>query len=148
VIGPTFPGAAAAALDFIEALADVRAGKTKTWRRSPCPTGASDAASPGGAVCLAHHMVIKGGKIAQHHPSPADPWSADPRDVYGTPGPYEDAVIDSPIFEENSVENQGIDIMRSVRSRPVLAVRRAHVPRKKVLKKLHSPTQVAPQTRF
>ena len=37
--------------------------------------------------------------------------------VYGTPGPYEDAVIDTPIFEENDLEHfKGIDIMRSVRS--------------------------------
>jgi hydrogenase large subunit len=37
--------------------------------------------------------------------------------VHGTPGPYEDAVQNTPIFEENKPENfKGIDIMRAVRS--------------------------------
>ena len=36
---------------------------------------------------------------------------------YGTPGPYEDAVQNTPIFEENGPDNfKGIDIMRAVRS--------------------------------
>jgi hydrogenase large subunit len=39
------------------------------------------------------------------------------RDSYGTPGPYEDAVQNTPLLEENSRENfKGIDIMRTVRS--------------------------------
>ena len=50
-------------------------------------------------------------------PLPADPWNASVRDSYGTPGPYEDAVQNTPIFEENTPENfKGIDIMRAVRS--------------------------------
>ena len=37
--------------------------------------------------------------------------------MYGTPGPYEDAVQNTPIFEENGPENfKGVDIMRAVRS--------------------------------
>jgi hydrogenase large subunit len=37
--------------------------------------------------------------------------------VYGTPGPYEDAVQNTPIFEENGPDKfKGIDIMRAVRS--------------------------------
>ena len=44
-------------------------------------------------------------------------WNANPRDVYGTPGPYEDAVQNTPIFEENGPDKfKGIDIMRAVRS--------------------------------
>ena len=57
------------------------------------------------------------GKIANYQPYPPTPWNASPRDVYGTPGPYEDAVQNTPIFEENGPENfKGIDIMRAVRS--------------------------------
>src|SRR5687768_18008348 len=41
---------------------------------------------------LSHHMVIRGGKIANYHPYPPTPWNGSVRDVYGTPGPYEDAV--------------------------------------------------------
>ena len=66
---------------------------------------------------LSHHMVIRDGKIANYQPYPPTPWNASPRDTYGTPGPYEDAVQNTPIFEENGPENfKGIDIMRAVRS--------------------------------
>ena len=78
-------------------------------------------------------MVIREGKIANYQPYPPTPWNASPRDVYGTPGPYEDAVQNTPIFEENGPENfKGIDIMRAVRVvRSVPAVRRAHVHRRR-----------------
>ncbi len=66
---------------------------------------------------LSHHVVIRNGKIANYHPYPPTPWNGSVRDVYGTPGPYEDAVQNTPIFEENGPDNfKGIDIMRAVRS--------------------------------
>jgi len=66
---------------------------------------------------LSHHMVIRDGKIANYHPYPPTPWNGSVRDVYGTPGPYEDAVQNTPIFEENPPDRfKGIDIMRAVRS--------------------------------
>ena len=66
---------------------------------------------------LSHHLVIRDGKIANYHPYPPTPWNASPRDSYGTPGPYEDAVQGMPIFEENGQDDfKGIDIMRTVRS--------------------------------
>jgi hydrogenase large subunit len=62
-------------------------------------------------------MVIQNGKIANYHPYPPTPWNGSVRDVYGTPGPYEDAVQNTPIFEENPPASfKGIDIMRAVRS--------------------------------
>jgi hydrogenase large subunit len=111
--------AAAAALYFMEkALDEVRAGHTKTWNDFTVP---DDAIGCGfhEAVrgVLSHHLVIRDGKIANYHPYPPTPWNASPRDVYGTPGPYEDAVQDTPIFEENDRDHfKGIDIMRAVRS--------------------------------
>src|SRR5207237_203587 len=66
---------------------------------------------------LSHHMVIRNGRIANYHPYPPTPWNASPRDSFGTPGPYEDAIQGSPLFEENGPESfKGIDIMRTVRS--------------------------------
>ena len=111
--------AAAAALHFAEqALAELHAGHTKTWSEFKVP---EDAIGCGfhEAVrgVLSHHVVIRDGKIANYHPYPPTPWNANPRDIYGTPGPYEDAVQNTPIFEENGPENfKGIDIMRAVRS--------------------------------
>ena len=62
-------------------------------------------------------MVIREGKIANYHPYPPTPWNANPQDSFWTPGPYEDAVNDLPIFEENRGDTfKGIDIMRTVRS--------------------------------
>ena len=66
---------------------------------------------------LSHHMVIREGRIANYHPYPPTTWNGSVRDSYGTPGPYEDAVQNTPIFEENPPESfKGIDIMRTVRS--------------------------------
>lgn len=111
--------AAAAALYFTEqAMAELFAGRTKTWTEFKVPDEAI-ACGFHEAVrgVLSHHVVIRDGKIANYHPYPPTPWNASVRDVYGTPGPYEDAVQNTPIFEENGPENfKGIDIMRAVRS--------------------------------
>jgi hydrogenase large subunit len=111
--------AAAAALHFVEkALAEVHAGRTRTWADFKIPDQAiSCGFHEAVRGMLSHHMVIRDGKIANYHPYPPTPWNASPRDSYGTPGPYEDAVQNTPIFEENGPENfKGIDIMRTVRS--------------------------------
>jgi len=111
--------AASAALYFVEqALSELHAGRTKTWSEFTVP---QDAIGCGfhEAVrgVLSHHVVIRDGKIANYHPYPPTPWNANPRDIYGTPGPYEDAVQNTPIFEENGPDKfKGIDIMRAVRS--------------------------------
>ncbi len=111
--------AAAAALFFCEkAMEELMAGRSKTWAPFKVP---EEAISCGfhEAVrgVLSHHVVIRDGKIANYHPYPPTCWNANPRDVYGTPGPYEDAVQNTPLFEENGPDKfKGIDIMRAVRS--------------------------------
>ncbi|CAN5444178.1 nickel-dependent hydrogenase large subunit [soil metagenome] len=100
------------------AFKEVRAGRTKSWNDFKVP---QDAVSVGfhdaARGVLSHHMVIRDGKVANYQPYPPTPWNASVRDTYGTPGPYEDAVQNTPIFEENSPENfKGVDIMRAVRS--------------------------------
>ena len=111
--------AAATALYFCEkAMEELMAGRSKTWAPFKVP---EEAISCGfhEAVrgVLSHHVVIREGKIANYHPYPPTCWNANPRDTYGTPGPYEDAVQNTPIFEENGPDQfKGIDIMRAVRS--------------------------------
>jgi hydrogenase large subunit len=139
--------AAACALHFTEkALAEVRAGHTKTWEQFKVPDeGIGCGFTEAVRGVLSHHMVIRGGKIANYHPYPPTPWNANPRDVYGTPGPYEDAVQNTPIFEENGPDKfKGIDIMRTVRSfDPCLPCGvHMYVGKGKVLKKIHSPTMM------
>jgi hydrogenase large subunit len=111
--------AAAAALHFLDmGRKEVHAGRTRTWSDFKVP---SDAIACGfhEAVrgLLSHHVVIRDGRIANYHPYPPTPWNASPRDSFGTPGPYEDAIEGSPLFEENGPDSfKGIDIMRTVRS--------------------------------
>jgi hydrogenase large subunit len=136
---------AAAALHFLdEALADVRAGKTKTWEAFTVPDeGIGCGFTEAVRGVLSHHMVIRDGKIANYHPYPPTPWNANPRDIYGTPGPYEDAVQGCPIFEENDLDHfKGIDIMRTVRSFDPCLPCGVHMYLGKghVLNKTHSPT--------
>jgi hydrogenase large subunit len=111
--------AAACALYFAEqALKEVYAGHTRTWSEFTVPDEAIGCGFHEAVRgVLSHHVVIRDKKIANYHPYPPTPWNANPRDIYGTPGPYEDAVQDTPIFEENGPETfKGIDIMRTVRS--------------------------------
>jgi hydrogenase large subunit len=111
--------AAATALYFVEkALAELYAGRTATWSEFKVPEEAIGCGFHEAVRgVLSHHVVIREGKIANYHPYPPTPWNANPRDMYGTPGPYEDAVQNTPLFEENGPDKfKGIDIMRTVRS--------------------------------
>ncbi|OBC02290.1 nickel-dependent hydrogenase large subunit [Mycobacterium sp. 852002-40037_SCH5390672] len=138
--------AAACALHFAEkALGEIRAGRTKTWEKFTVPDEAIGCGfTEAVRGVLSHHMVIRDGKIANYHPYPPTPWNASPRDSYGTPGPYEDAVQGQPIFEENGRDNfKGIDVMRTVRSfDPCLPCGvHMYLGKGKSLDRLHTPTQ-------
>jgi hydrogenase large subunit len=140
--------AAACAYYFIEkALAEVHAGRTATFTPFKVPDEAIGCGFHEAVRgVLSHHLVIRNGKIANYHPYPPTPWNANPRDVYGTPGPYEDAVQNTPIFEDNGPDKfKGIDIMRAVRSfDPCLPCGvHMYVGNGKVLKKMHTPTGLA-----
>ena len=99
-------------------MAEVHAGRTQTFTPFKVPDEAIGCGFHEAVRgVLSHHLVIRNGKIANYHPYPPTPWNANPRDIYGTPGPYEDAVQNTPIFEENGPDKfKGIDIMRAVRS--------------------------------
>ncbi|MDX6739945.1 nickel-dependent hydrogenase large subunit [Actinocorallia sp. A-T 12471] len=135
---------AAMALYFVEeAMKLVGAGETKVFEPFEVP---DDAIGCGfhEAVrgVLSHHLVVRDGKIANYHPYPPTPWNGSPRDSYGTPGPYEDAVQDMPIFEENGQDDfRGVDIMRAVRSfDPCLPCGvHMYLGKGKTLQKMHSP---------
>jgi hydrogenase large subunit len=135
---------AALALHFCDrALAEVRGGRTDTWSEFTVPDDAFSCgfteAVRGG---LSHHMVIRDGRIANYQPYPPTPWNASVRDTFGTPGPFEDAVQNTPIFEENSKENfKGIDIMRAVRSFDPCMPCGVHmsIGAGKTLTKIHTP---------
>jgi hydrogenase large subunit len=135
---------AALAVHFLDVALDlIRGGDIKVFNNFSVPDEAVGCGFHEAVRgVLSHHLVIKDGKIANYHPYPPTPWNGSPRDSYGTPGPYEDAVQDMPIFEENGPENfKGVDIMRAVRSfDPCLPCGvHMHLGGGRVLKKLHSP---------
>ena len=110
--------AAGMALHFVDrAFKEIRAGQTKVFEDFDVPDEAIGCGFHEAVRgVLSHHLVIRDGKIANYHPYPPTPWNGSPTDSYGTPGPYEDAVMGQPIFEENGQDNfRGIDIMRAVR---------------------------------
>jgi hydrogenase large subunit len=136
---------AAQAVYFVEKALDlVRQGDTKVFQEFEVPDEAIGCGFHEAVRgVLSHHLVIRDGKIANYHPYPPTPWNGSPTDSYGTPGPYEDAVQNTPIFEENGPDNfKGIDIMRSVRSfDPCLPCGvHMYLGEGKTLQKLHSPT--------
>jgi hydrogenase large subunit len=101
-----------------KAMQEVHAGRTQTFTPFKVPDEAIGCGFHEAVRgVLSHHLVIRKGRVANYHPYPPTPWNASPRDIYGTPGPYEDAIQNTPIFEENGPDKfKGIDIMRAVRS--------------------------------
>jgi len=136
---------AAASFTFLEhALQEIHAGKTETWTPFKVPKeaigcGFHDAVRG----VLSHHVVIRDSKIANYHPYPPTSWNASPRDSFGVPGPYEDAIMNTPLFEENGKDGfKGIDIMRAVRSFDPCLPCGVHMfdGDAKILEVRHSPT--------
>jgi hydrogenase large subunit len=137
--------AAAVALYCVEqAMNEVRTGRTATFAPFKVPDEAIGCGFHEAVRgVLSHHLVIRNGRVANYHPYPPTPWNASPRDIYGTPGPYEDAVQNTPIFEENGPDKfKGIDIMRTVRSfDPCLPCGvHMYLGPGKVLETMHTPT--------
>jgi hydrogenase large subunit len=135
---------AAMAVHFLEqSLELIRAGDTKVFNGFAVPDeGIGCGFHEAVRGVLSHHLVIQDKKIANYHPYPPTPWNGSPRDSYGTPGPYEDAVQDMPIFEENGPDDfKGVDIMRAVRSfDPCLPCGvHMYLGGGRTLEKIHSP---------
>jgi len=67
---------------------------------------------------LTHHIEIDKGAIVNYQIITPSTLMASPRDPWGSPGPYEEAVLQTPILEEfDKPENfKGIDILRTIRS--------------------------------
>ena len=137
--------AAAVGLYCVEqAMKEVHGGRTQTFAPFTVPDEAIGCGFHEAVRgVLSHHLVIRDQKIANYHPYPPTPWNASPRDIYGTPGPYEDAVQNTPIFEENEPDKfKGIDIMRAVRSfDPCLPCGvHMYLGGGRILKEMHTPT--------
>ena len=67
---------------------------------------------------LTHHLVLDRGAVANYQIVTPSTWNASPTDRWGQPGPYEEAVLGTPLLEEteNPAGFKGIDILRAIRS--------------------------------
>lgn len=67
---------------------------------------------------LSHHAIIEDGALSNYQIVTPSTWNASPRDPWGNPGPYEEAVLNTPILENfrDDEDYKGIDILRTIRS--------------------------------
>src|SRR5262245_469182 len=68
-----------------------------------------------GALC--HHLVIRDGRISDYQISPSA-WAPSKGSPTGVPGPFEQAIANTPLLEEfsNPEDFTGIDLLRAIRS--------------------------------
>ncbi len=99
----------------------------ETWRRgetrvsTPYKVPKDERVSVGfweaGRGWLVHHMHTDKGKIVNYQITTPSTLNASPRDPFGQPGPYEQAVVDTPILESVPDDQvKGIDVLRAIRS--------------------------------
>jgi Ni,Fe-hydrogenase I large subunit len=105
--------------DFVDELADnmgrgdLRIHDNSKWDPSSWPKdsmGAGFHEAPRGS--LSHWVHVKDGKIARYQCVVPSTWNAGPRDGSGVPGPYEAALVGTPVADPE----QPIEILRTVHS--------------------------------
>lgn len=103
---------------FAQALDLVNKGQTKAWNRYTRPRdGIGVGMTEAMRGALAHWCVMRNGKIYRYQIITPTAWNVSPRDHLGRPGPYEQAVISTPITEPASDGSlDGIDVVRAIRS--------------------------------
>ena len=103
---------------FVAAIDLLNKGQQKAWNRYRRPKngiGVGMTEAMRGAV--AHWCVMRNGKIHRYQIITPTAWNVSPRDHLGRPGPYEQAIIDTPITEQGANGNlDGIDVVRTIRS--------------------------------
>nr|MBA2701655.1 nickel-dependent hydrogenase large subunit [Chloroflexota bacterium] len=66
---------------------------------------------------LSHHLVLDDGVVTNYQIVTPSTINASPRDPWGTPGKYEEAVMNTPILETTGEGKfVGIDVLRAIRS--------------------------------
>ena len=67
---------------------------------------------------LTHHLSLDRGAVSNYQIVTPSTWNASPTDKWGQPGPYEEAVLNTPLLEETDDPKafKGIDILRAIRS--------------------------------
>jgi hydrogenase large subunit len=102
-------------LQVLQGLELVKAGNVKVWNkykkaRDGIGVGMHEAMRGG----VAHWVVMKNGHIDNYQIMAPSTWNAGPKLGETDYGPYEDAVVGSPITEAGEIT--GVDIVRTIRS--------------------------------
>ena len=104
---------------LLKAFEYLRSGKTAMAMPYSVPAaGVGVGFWEAGRGTLTHHVVVEGGRIGNYQIITPSTWMASPRDPFGQPGPYEEAVLNTPLLEEfdRPEDFKGIDILRTIRS--------------------------------
>jgi [NiFe] hydrogenase large subunit/hydrogenase large subunit len=92
---------------------DLRIHSNDKWDPSTWPKEAKGFGfheAPRGALC--HWIVIKDGKVANYQCVVPGTWNAGPRDAKGQRGPFEAALMDTPVKDPN----KPLEILRTIHS--------------------------------
>lgn len=106
------------------ASGDLRAHEGSKWDPKTWPDVAEGFGfheAPRGA--LSHWVRIEGGEIAHYQTVVPSTWNAGPRDAKGNPGPYEAALVDTPIADPQ----RPLELLRTVHSFDPCMACAAHV---------------------
>jgi len=102
---------------LLDALEMVKKGEAKVWSEYKRPKeGIGVGLTEAMRGALGHWCIMKNGRIRKYQVITPSTWNESPRDPLGRPGPYEDAIIGTPITEQGNGELNGIDVVRVVRS--------------------------------
>ena len=109
---------AAAYTSLLQALDLIREGETAMTAPFEVRDGVGVGFWEGGRGILTHHCKVEDGRLANYQIVTPSTWMASPRDPWGIPGPYEEAVMNTPLLEETSGSEEfaGIDLLRAIRS--------------------------------
>lgn len=121
--GRAYHAAYVAAIAFMETLRAydlLKKGRNKTWTgfEKPMERRLSVGFWGAGRDWLTHHMVVNKWKVENYQIITPSTWNSSPRDPWGQPGPYEQAVMNTPILEKFSSPDdyKGLDVLRAIRS--------------------------------
>lgn len=104
--------------ELLQVLGYVKEGKTEIFRDFERPSWSIGVGlTEAGRGALGHWVIVKDGKIYRYQVVTPSNINASPRDGDGRLGPYEEALIDTPITEEVSPDKwDGVDVVRVIRS--------------------------------
>ena len=106
---------------WMAAMDRLRDGDTKTSTKFEIPKRGEQMGVGfwgAGRGYLTHHLVLDRGAVSNYQIVTPSTWNASPTDRWGQPGPYEEAVMNTPLLEESDKPEdfRGIDILRAIRS--------------------------------